>query len=93
METYRGFMLMPDGSIEEVDADGEIYDYPTEPDLFDDLVLAGFPLHRDDAISRWDGIIDLRVESGRVTVHCPAGEQDMGPAGELFLSWYRMSAC
>lgn len=95
MTTYRGFMLFPNGSIEEVDEDGDTFDYPSEPGLFDDLVTAGYPLHKDPEISRWDGIIDLRVEGEAVIVHTTGvkpREHNMGPAGELFLSWYRENA-
>jgi hypothetical protein len=90
--SYRGFMLWPGGQIEEVDEDGAMYVYPPEPGLYGDLLLAGYPLHKDDLIARWDGIIDLRGEDGRVIVHCPRGECDMGPAAELFLSWFRANA-
>ncbi len=91
----RGFMLWPDGSIDEVDEEGESYTYPLEPGLFDDLLTAGYPLHKDPDGGRWDGIIDLRVEDDRVICHTngPAPhEHDMGPAGELFLAWYRENA-
>lgn len=96
MTGYRGFMLWPDGCIEEVDAEGETYDYPAEPGLFDDLVKAGYPLHGNKEIRRWDGIIDLRVEDdGRVIAYTSGAEpyeHDTGPAGELFLAWFRREA-
>jgi hypothetical protein len=93
--SYRGFMLWPDGRIEEVDGDGETYDYDPEPGLFDDLVTAGYPLHRDDRIGRWDGILDLRVDGSTVIAHTSgpeSREHDMGAASELFLSWFRKAA-
>jgi hypothetical protein len=93
--TYRGFMLWPDGRIEEVDPDGETYDYPAEPSLFDDLVKAGYPLLKHHEVGDWDGIIDLRVEGSRVIVHTQGPpkpyEHDMGAAGELFLAWLRLA--
>jgi hypothetical protein len=90
----RLFILWPDGRIEEVDDEGDTYDYPSEPGLYDDLVKAGYPLSGDTVGSgTWDGIIDLRVEDGaRVIVHSTGrarGEHDMGPASELFLAWLR----
>lgn len=95
MSAYRGFMLWPDGSIEEVDHEGETYDYPAEPGLYDDLVTAGYPLYGHSDGGRWDGLLDLRVEEGRVIVHTNGmapHEHDMGAAGELFLAWYRKNA-
>lgn len=100
MSNGRIFMLWPDGRIEEVDDDGDTYDYPNEPGLYDDLVVAGYPTFRDDSTrlgtaGSFDAIIDLRVEAGRVIVHTnkiPPHEHDMGPAGDLFLSWFRQNA-
>ncbi|WP_433730847.1 hypothetical protein ACQP2Y_21165 [Actinoplanes sp. CA-051413] len=92
---YRGFMLFADGRIEEVDAGGDTFDYPPEPGLYGDLLQAGYPLHGDQEIGRWDGIIDLRVENDRVIVHtsgAPPREHDMGDAGAQFLSWYHQNA-
>jgi hypothetical protein len=93
---YRGFMLFPNGSIEEVDSDGETWDYDPELGLFDDLVTAGYPLFKHHQVGDWDGIIDLRVERGHVIVHTQGPpkpyEHDMGAAGELFLAWFRAHA-
>jgi len=97
MTAERLFILWPDGRIEEVDEEGDTYNYPTEPGLFDDLVTAGYPLSGDTIGSgTWDGIIDLRVQdNSRVIVNSTgkrAAEHDMGPAGELFLAWFRANA-
>jgi hypothetical protein len=96
MTNNRGFMLWPDGRIEEVDDEGDTWDYDREPGLFDDLVKAGYPLMKHDQIGNWDGIIDLRVEDGRVIVHTQGPpkpyEHDMGAASELFLAWFRENA-
>lgn len=90
MTVERLFILWPDVRVEEVDDEGDTYDYPSEPGLFDDLVTAGYPLLGDTALgSTWDGIIDLRVEDDRVVVNSKSGEHDMGAAGELFLAWLR----
>lgn len=96
MTASRIFMLWPDGRIEEVDEEGETYDYERESGLFDDLVMAGYPLLGHVAgAGTWDGIIDLRVEGNRVIVHAKgteSGEHDMGAASELFLAWFRKNA-
>lgn len=94
MSDHRIFMLWPDGRIEEVNEDGDTYDYDPEPGLFDDLVTAGYPLLGDVVgAGTWDGILDLRVEGdARVVVHSNSGEHDMGAAGELFLAWFRREA-
>jgi hypothetical protein len=91
MANDRGFMLFPDGRIEEVDADGLTFDHQSEPGLFDDLVYAGYPLHSDTTLPRWDGVIDVTVFGDAVTCHTgkPNGVIHMGPAGELFLGWLR----
>jgi hypothetical protein len=91
MSNDRGFMLFPDGRIEEVDPDGSTYDLPPEPGLFDDLVYAGYPLHSDTTLPRWDGVIDVSVEGGEVVCHTgkPDGAVPMGPASALFLGWLR----
>jgi hypothetical protein len=88
-------MLWPDGRVEEVDAEGDSYDYPAEPGLYDDLVTAGYPLYSHPEDADWDGLIDLRVEGDMVIVHTnkiPPHEHDMGAAGELFLAWFRQNA-
>jgi len=87
-------MLFPDGAVEEA-RDGEIRCYDPEPGLFDDLVQAGYPLHKDQFIARFDGMIDLRVDGDQVIAHTNGAgpnEHDMGPAGELFLGWFRKNA-
>ena len=90
----RLFILWADGRIEEVNDEGDTYDYPSEPSLFSDLVKAGYPLSGDTVGSgTWDGIIDLRVVDGtRVIVNSTGptgGEHDMGPLSGLFLAWLR----
>lgn len=92
---YRGFMLFPDGRVEEVDTDGGLWEYAPVPGLFDELVLAGYPLHRDPVLAAWDGIIDVHVDGDRVVAHTTGlkpWEHDMGAAAELFLAWFREHA-
>ena len=94
--SYRGVMLFADDRIEEVDADGEIYDHDPLPGLFDALVFAGCPLQGDSQVARWDGIIDLRVEDdGRVIAHTSGSapyEHDMSAVSELLPSWFQVEA-
>jgi hypothetical protein len=89
--SHREFLLSPDGAVYEVDEDGNIYDYPQAPGLFDAMVFAGFPLHKDPVISRWDGIIDLQVNDDGLTVAYTTGPKprvhDVTPISGLFLSW------
>lgn len=95
MTNNRGFMLWPDGRIEEVDEDGDTWDYDREPGLFDDLVKAGYPLFKNPNVPSFDNIIDLHVDDGRVVVHTNGEkpyEHDMGAASELFLAWFRENA-
>jgi hypothetical protein len=93
--SYRGFILFADGRVEEVDADGEVYDHEPEPGLFDDLVFAGYPLQGDRDLTRWDGIIDVRIEDdGRVFAYTsgpPPWEHDMGAAGALLRACLKAS--
>lgn len=90
--SYRSFMAFPDRRVEEVTDDGTI-DHVSDPTLYDDLLTAGYPLHRDDNADQFDSIIDVRVEDdGRVLAHTTGAaprEHDMGPASVLFLAWFR----
>jgi hypothetical protein len=58
-----------------------------EPSLYDDLVLAGYPLNNDDALGGY--YLDIAVRDDRVFVFTsnPAAEHDMGEAAGLFLGW------
>lgn len=92
---WQGFMVRPDGQISEITPDGEEDRWWTAPGLFDTLVLAGYPLHRDPDLGRWDGVLDLSVdpddpsEVTAYTVGTEPREHQMGAASELFLDWYR----
>ncbi len=94
--TWHGFLLYADGTIDmltgEDDGTGaEIIDTFTEPGLYNDLVLAGYPLHSDQT-ARFDGTIDLAVDPANPTdviAYSGRDERAMGAASELFLAWYR----
>jgi hypothetical protein len=88
----RLFMLFPDGRIEEVDKEGDGWDFDPDPALYEKLVKAGYPPSYHGDFSTFDAIIDLRVVGDQVTVFTPGPtprEHDMGVAGELFLAWLR----
>lgn len=67
------------------------WDYD-EPSLYEDLVLAGYPLTDDHNLGKY--YIDLSVEPDDltdVTVYTTGrnhGEFSMGAASGLFLAWY-----
>lgn len=88
----RCFILWPDGAVEEVAPDGDTTDSWTAGGLYDSLVLAGYPLHRDVESGRWDGVLDLAVDPSTLAVTAntalPAGEHAMGEAGQEFAAWY-----
>jgi hypothetical protein len=71
---------------ERVDENGDSIVFDADS-LYDDLVLAGYPLTNDSALGGY--YVDLAVRVDRVVVFtsCPAVEHDMGPVGSLFLSW------
>jgi hypothetical protein len=74
--------------VEEIDDQGEtIYEEAT--DLYGDLVLAGYPLTNDTSLGGY--YLDIAVRGDKVVAFTsnPGVEWDMGPAGELFLSWMR----
>jgi hypothetical protein len=91
----RVFLLWPDGRIEELDDEDDTYYYDPDPDLYEELVKAGYPPSYHGDFSIFDAIIDLRVAGERVTVFTPGPtprEHDMGPAAGLFLAWMRQHA-
>ncbi len=95
-ERWQGFLVWPDGRVEEIEPDGESNMIWTVPGLFDELVLAGYPLHRDRNMGRWDGVLDLAVDPEKlgdgVTAYTSGPEPCehlMGPASDVFLDWYR----
>lgn len=96
--TRHLFLIWPKGTVEEVlDDDGNGWEWQA-PGMYDDLVLAGYPLHRADIDRWWDGVIDLAVDPadpGSVEVYTsgkpPHEHRLTGEAAEVFLRWYRVN--
>lgn len=74
-------------SVELIDDAGDSI-WTDEPFLYDELVLAGYPLTNDAALGGY--YIDIGVRGDQVIVFTahPAVEHDMGPVAELFLGWH-----
>lgn len=96
--TRRGFIVWPNGTVEEVVDDGAATVRWTAPGLYDELLLAGYPLsaNRDD--SRSDGVVDLSVDPAdpreviAYTTGKPPHERSMGAVSRVFLDWYDANA-
>ncbi len=86
------YLIWPNNVVEEVNPDGETVNEWTTPGLFDQLVLAGYPLHKDPDGGRWDGVLDVAVTDDGVIAYTqgPAPRvHQMGTASRLFLDWLR----
>lgn len=92
LKNARGFLVFATGEVDEIDQDGDIAGGWSAPDVYDDLVFAGFPLSRDDIAKTFDGIIDVSTDGQRVVVYASGEAYDMGEASEVFLDWYHRSA-
>lgn len=90
--SYRSFLIYPTGSIAENDGDDRII-HVRDQTLYDTLLTAGYPLHRNDIVAQFDSTIDLRIEEdGSVRAYTSGPEpreHHMGAAGKLFLAWLR----
>ncbi len=94
-KTERGFIVYPDGSVDEFDEGDEIYDW-TAPGLYDELAFAGYARTSDPDTKKFDGCIDLRTDGQTVTLFTsgPKPHTHVLPAevAEVFLRWYRDNA-
>lgn len=92
----RNFLIWPAGNTEEVTGDGDTTTVWPTPDLYNDLLLAGCPLHGDVEGGRWDGVIDVAVTDDRQVVAFTRGpesrEHVLGDAAQVFLRWYTTEA-
>ncbi|MEU1761172.1 hypothetical protein [Micromonospora sp. NPDC005652] len=65
------------------------------PDLYDELVFAGYPLTSDPGSKALDGCIDLRTDGRTVTVFttgpAPRTHVLADEVAEVFLRWYRVN--
>ena len=86
---WRGFVVAP-GAVQELAEDGAVIGRYDEPALYDDLVLAGYPL----SAARDGCVIDLSLDPdfpSEVTVYTQGTrphEWAMGPVSGLFLAWF-----
>lgn len=90
----RQFLILADETVEEILDDGAATAVYRAPDLYGDLVFAGYPLVADTS-STFDGCIDVVTDGQKVIAQTngqPPHEHDMGGAAELFLAWYRANA-
>jgi hypothetical protein len=94
MTRRRNFIVTPlhvEQLSDNYEEDMATWDYE-EPSLYEDLVLAGYPLTNDESLGKY--YIDLSVDPDDltdVTVYTSGpnhGEHLMGPAAGLFLAWY-----
>jgi hypothetical protein len=90
----QGFFVKPSGEVEMLATDGDTECWwQDSPSLYDDLVLAGYPICADKWGAFYDWI-DLSVDPNdlsSVTVYtCGEGphEHDMGPVSGLFAAWH-----
>lgn len=87
-------MILATGMVEELLEEGAATVAWSAPGLFDEMVLAGYPLCADVSAT-FDGCIDLLTD-GRSVVAQTNGEapheHDMTPVGDVFLSWFKAEA-
>ncbi len=88
------YMIWPNDQVERINPDGETTEEWSAPGLFAQLVLSGYPLHKEPSGGRWDGVLDLRVgdDEKTVIVHTSGPElreHELGEASSLFLDWLR----
>ncbi|MEU7972176.1 hypothetical protein AB0B48_09040 [Micromonospora sp. NPDC049089] len=94
-KTDRGFIVFPDGRMDEITEDDQTYTW-TVPGLYDELAFAGYARTSDTDVRTYDGCIDLRTDGETVTVFTtgPAPREHVLAAevAEVFLRWYRDNA-
>lgn len=94
IKRWQGFIVRANGQVDELAEDGETERWWTGTDLYEQLLLAGYPLSGDTTGERWDGIFDVSVDPddlSEVTAYTTGqfcAEHKMGAASEVFLRWY-----
>lgn len=87
----RAFIVLPN-RVEEINEDGEAYWWP-ETSLYDDLVLAGYPITNDTTLGGYYIDCSINPDGTDLEVYTqnPGQTHDMGPAAEVFIAWYRLN--
>lgn len=90
--TERAFLLYSNGTVEEIDEEGETLTFATGSDMYGKLVAAGYPIYDDSQGKAFDKIVDVTTdgETG-ATVHSigpkPREHRMKDADAAMFLGW------